>query len=144
MIESPFDQYKHNTITMFLEPILNTYYQTYQNVITFSDIPAGPIRPMVSTINSRKLSPFQTLPPSAIFSDSCIKVLCRYPGQVLAKSANCYMGAEDIPAVFSYLAANGYTIESDLTKMMNKSRVTIGGQMGNKRMICMITYSGVL
>jgi hypothetical protein len=54
------------------------------------------------------------------------------------------MGADDIPAVFSYLAANGYTIETDLTKMMNKSRVTIGGDMSNKRMICMITYSGVL
>jgi len=142
--ESPFDQYKHVTTTMFLEPILNTHYKIYQTVITFSDFPDGPIRPMVKPINTRKLSPFQSLPVSAIFSDTCTKVLCRYPGFSGSRNPNYYMGGEDIPAVFSYLSANGYTIDSDLTKMMNKSRVTIGGQSfrgGDKRMICMITYS---
>ena len=37
---SPFDNIS-NTICLFLEPILNTYYHTYQEVITLSDMPTG-------------------------------------------------------------------------------------------------------
>lgn len=144
-MESPFDQY-NNTIIMYLEPILNTYSKTYQQVITFSEIPSGPIHEMVATISSSKLSPFQTGP---FFGHRCIHVLCRYRGihnsGSSTKLADGFMGADDIPSVFSYLRANGYTIDTDMTKMMNKSRVTLGQSQssfsfsGERKMICIFT-----
>ena len=58
------------------------------------------------------------------------------------------MGADDIPYLFGYLAENGYTIQTDLTKMMNKSPVQIGGissrrVSGNREMICIVEQSKV-
>ena len=37
------------------------------------------------------------------------------------------MTTEDIPAVLSYLEANGYTIDTAMTTMLLKSHVGIGG-----------------
>jgi hypothetical protein len=50
---------------MYLEPVLNSYYKTYQNVITFSQCPVGPIKDMVTTMSPPKLSSFQTPPGSS-------------------------------------------------------------------------------
>ena len=76
-MESPFKS--STTITMYLEPYLNTYYQTYQNIITFSGIPSGPIAQMVATISSPKLSPFQISSPFQTNPYNCMYVLMRYP-----------------------------------------------------------------
>ena len=57
-----FDQYIGSTFTLFLEPILNTYTKTYQNVITLSDTPQGPLQDHVCLIRTEKLSPFQQEP----------------------------------------------------------------------------------
>lgn len=145
---SPFDKYKHNTITMYLEPILNTYYKTYQNVITFDSMPPGPISKMVCQVRMEKLSPFQSLTSSSPFlGQSCVHVLCRYPcsgsGSFSQKQSDYYMGKDDISSVFSYLRDNGYTIDTDLVKMMNKSRIDMGGVSdkrisGDRKLICII------
>jgi len=149
-MESPFAKHHANSsIVLYLEPILNTYYQTYQNVITLSDIPSGPLADLTTTISTPKLSPFQQAP---MFSNSrngsnCIIVLLRYPKEAMGgrpslKNLDYFMTADDIPSVFSYLQSNGYIIDTDLTKMLYKSRVTIGGVSdtrisGDRKMICM-------
>jgi hypothetical protein len=56
------------------------------------------------------------------------------------------MGADDIPSIFGYLRTQGYSIDNDLTKMMNTSRVEIGGVSemrfsGDRKMICMFYYN---
>jgi hypothetical protein len=56
------------------------------------------------------------------------------------------MGADDIPSIIGYLRTNGYSIDTETTKMMNKSRVLIGGVSdtrfsGDRKMICMFSYS---
>ena len=50
------------------------------------------------------------------------------------------MGRDDIPSVFAYLRANGYTIDTEITKMMNKSGL-MNGQTeqrlsGERQLIC--------
>ena len=150
---SPFDKYKHTTVSMYLEPILNTYYKTYQNVITFSSMPTGPISEMVCTISLTKLSPFQSLTMTAaspFLGQSCVHVLCRYPCKgesrnFSMKQSDYYMGKDDISSVFSYLRENGYTIDCDLVKMMNKSRIDMGGVSdqrvsGDRKLICICGY----
>ena len=147
---SPFDNIS-NTICLFLEPILNTYYHTYQEVITLSDMPTGPLSNMVSLIRTDKLSSFQNTPVGSpsMFSYGCNFVLCRYPcknGHISSmKNSNMFMFADDIPKVFSFLIANGYTIDTSITEMLNSSKNHIVGGVssikisGNKKMICMFS-----
>jgi hypothetical protein len=148
MSKSPFDTATTTTV-LYLEPILNSYYKTYQNVLTLSNIPNGPLKHMVSTINLPKVSEFQNMTSPFYQPFHCAYVLSRYDsrdsGKITMKNNDYFMGADDIPSVFSYLQTNGYTIDTSLTKMLHHSSVVIGGvsdkrPSGNRRMICMFTY----
>ena len=156
-MESPFypssNSMGSHSVTMYLEPILNSYFQTYHEIITLTTMPAGPIGDMVKMVSFPKLSPFQE---SSTYSrngrgGNCAYTLLRYPaktcgmGSSSIKNMDYYMTADDIPAIFSYLESNGYIIESGLTEMMNRSRVLMGGISetrfsGDRRMICIFSY----
>ena len=142
----PFNK-KSSTFVLYLEPILNTYFQAYQNVITISHIPEGPLSPLVYTINAAKLSPFQGASRYASpFYDrnNCTHVILRYPGENFSwKNSDMFMGKDDIPAVFSFLLENGYHINTDLTKMLFDSRIDMGGiadrrLSGDRKMIAIV------
>jgi hypothetical protein len=76
-------------------------------------------------------------------------VLLRYPKSTCGgsqKRADIFMGTDDIPSIFGYLRTHGYSIDNELTKMMNKSRLEIGGVSetrfsGDRKMICMFYYN---
>ena len=156
-MESPFAKHGQgsgSTFVLYLEPIMNSYFQTYQNVITLDRMPDGPLADMVTMVNLPKLSPFQE---AGIFSaagfgrgmgGSCVHVLLRYrksSGLFSWKNSDIFMGADDIPSVLGYLKANGYTIDTDLTKMMFKSRIEVGGVSdkrfsGDRKVICFVSY----
>ena len=40
---SPFDQASSSVIALYLEPMLNSYYKSYQDILTVSNVPAGPL-----------------------------------------------------------------------------------------------------
>jgi len=147
-MESPFKK-QNSTIVMYLEPFLNSYTKNYQNIITLSDMPDGSLANMVTMISSPKLSPFQYL-NNGNNVNNCIYVLLRYPKNTCGfggiKHPDFFMGADDIPSIFGYLRTNSYSIDIETTKMMNKSRVLIGGVSdtrfsGDRKMICMFSYS---
>jgi hypothetical protein len=145
---SPFAK-ENNTFVLYLEPMLNSFTKTYQNVITVGAMPPGPIADMVIPMSMPKLSEFQE---AGVFSNSmgthgnCTLILSRYP-KGAGKSADSFMTADDIPSVFSYLLSNGYHIDSALTKLLVKSP-SIGNGLsdsrfsGYRRLIAMISYSG--
>jgi hypothetical protein len=150
-MESPFA--KSNTIVFYLEPILNTYYKSYQNIITLNTMPPGPLANLVSYMSAPKLSAYQQF---GVFSSptaapgNCVHVLLRYPKNGVNqrpsfKNVDYFMTAEDIPSVLSYLVENGYTIESDLSKILHRSNIGFGGVSqsrlsGNRKMICIASY----
>ena len=154
--ESPFEKYNNKTFVLYLEPLLNTYYQSYQNVITLNHLPTGPLAEMVVQIDMPKLSSFQSAAAyaSPFYNGSnCRWVLLRYPKTVIGgvgsgafKNADSFMGADDIPAVLGYLIEHGYKVDTSLSKMLYQSRVEIGGVSdrqlsGDRKMIAMITLS---
>ena len=151
-MESPFAKHGQgsgSTFVLYLEPILNSYFQTYQNVITLDRMPDGPLADMVTVVDLPKLSPFQDAGNGfgRGVGGSCIHVLLRYrktSGLFSWKNSDIFMGADDIPSVLGYLKANGYTIDTDLTKMMFKSRVEVGGVSdkrfsGDRKVICFVS-----
>jgi hypothetical protein len=141
------------SFVLYLEPLLNTYYKSYQNVMTLNCLPPGPLQDMVVMIDMPKLSPFQSAAAyaSPFYSgNNCVYVLLRYPksniggvGSGAFKNADAFMGVDDIPAVFSYLQMNGYSVDTSLTKMLYQSRVEVGGLSerrlsGDRKMIAMV------
>ena len=141
MPESPFASSTSSTI-LYLEPVLNTYSQNYQNILTLSAMPAGALQYLVSSINVPKLSQFS----NNTGSSTCIYVLGRYlvsdSGKPTMNNPDSFMYADDIPAVLSYLQSNGYTVDTALTTMLQKSEVRIGSGSdggGSRKMICMFS-----
>lgn len=156
-MESPFDNPANKTVALYLEPMLNSYYKSYQDILTLSDMPAGPLQQMVARINVPKLSEFQSLsafsPPPASrssYSTTCLLALCRYPTDRAHSTAKCgdyYMYAGDVPNVYGYLESNGYRILDGLTTMTYRGPVDIAtaqpnGFHGRRRLICMFRYVG--
>ena len=140
-VESPFDKYAgKKSVILYLEPVLNTYYQQYVNILTLSGLPSGPLRELVYTIQTPRLSPFQQC--DWMSCDSCIFVLGRYPGvKPTMNHMNTFMTSDDIPSVISYLREHGYIVDTNITEMLQKSGV-IGGSSpcrGNRKMICMFS-----
>ena len=146
-MESPFSKHHQSTVVLYVEPYLNNYYKQYQQIITLSGMPTGPLAEMVSLIPMTKLSQFQS---SSVFSNgqNCTYVLLRYQkhqcGNGSFKNMDCFMTVDDIPSVFSYLQENGYIIDTSMTKMLQNSKVDIGGisekrLSGNQKMVCLIS-----
>jgi hypothetical protein len=142
--ESPFSS-SSGSVVLYLEPVLNSYFKSYQNILTVSSVPSGPLKNMVSRIKFPKLSEFSTFSSFSPASIECgTYVLGRYTSSINMSNSDAFMYADDIPSVLSYLQTNGYTIDTSLTTMLQKSEVRIGGNTGaygNRRMVCMFTYN---
>lgn len=135
-MESPF--YGQNSvIVMWTEPYLNTYYKSYQNIITFSAMPSGPISDMVVPMKTPRLSVFQA--PGPFYSNpfNCTYALLRYPkNQVVGvKQSDYFMCADDIPAVFSYLVSHGYQITT-MSNYYGLGGVSESKLSGHRKYIC--------
>jgi hypothetical protein len=147
-MESPFysANTNTNTVILYIEPILNTYYQNYMNILTVSNVPAGPLSNMIFPIKVEKLSPFQYLPVgSSCPFPQCPLAIGKYPTKPTMNNTDTFMTAEDIPALFSYLEKNGYIIDRSLTHILIDSKINIGGAStcrysGNRQMVCMFSY----
>jgi hypothetical protein len=142
MPESPFEASYGSSVILYLEPFLNTYLGEYMNILTVSDVPTGPLRDLVAHIRSEKLSPFTVCSP--FDSESCKFVVSRYPRK--KPSMNCvdgFMMAKDIPSVLSYLQTHGYKVDTDMTKIIQRSGVSVGDVCGNsnRKMICLFSYT---
>lgn len=140
-MESPFENNK--TIAFYLEPILNPHTQVYQNIITLSTMPDGPLESMVTRQSFPKLSPFKQ--PNQTMRDQCVYALLRYPKETMSwngKSRENFMNGEDVPSLFSYLSSNGYTVESDLTRLMFDSNLKNTGNESQRyrKLICYATF----
>jgi hypothetical protein len=150
-MESPFAK-SNGSFVLYLEPVLNTYYKTYQSIITLNTMPSGPLADLVTAINMPKLSPFQEFgqfsTPNFGRGGGCTYVLLRYPKSAcgisgnIGKNIDMFMGADDIPSVLAYLNSHGYKVDVSLSKMLFKSRINVGGVSetrlsGDRKMICM-------
>lgn len=155
-MESPFDQMSSKTCTLYLEPTLNSHYKTYQNILTVSNIPDGPLADLIQPVSFPKLSPFQSMsafspPPVSrtAYSQMCSLTLCRYPksSQMASiKYADNFMYAGDIPNVIGYLESAGYKIMADVTNMAYRGPVdfasSLPGTYNKRQLIFMFRYEG--
>ena len=151
-MESPFDNMNSKTCTLYLEPMLNSYYKSYQNILTVSNLPDGPLANLIQRIHSPKLSPFQSMsafsqPPlsRSAYSQICMLALSRYP-VANVKNVDNFMYAGDIPNVVGYLESNGYRIMTDITHLAYRGRIDYGSPLpdrfNRRQLVFMFKYEG--
>jgi hypothetical protein len=155
-MESPFDSVNSSVVAIYLEPVLNPFYRCYQDILTVSNMPAGPLAQMVARIGVPKLSEFQSAsafspPPTArsAYSRTCLFALCRYPVNQVhpnpnQKRGDAYMYASDVPNVFGYLESNGYRIMEHLTEITRNGfgEASPVEFRGRRRLVCVFKYEG--
>lgn len=97
-----------DTNVLSLETILDQKTKTYKKVLTLDKTPTGALSKLVKTIRTPKLSEFQY---DIIEPSRCTNVLI---------NNNEYMTMKDIPYIYAFLKKNGYTIDTEFTKMMKQ------------------------
>ena len=107
---------------------LDQQNQCYKKVIVITPPPTDPALIAITKLFNRvKLSPFKEQSPC------CPKNNCLYI--VMNPNSCCceMLCVTDLVILFNYLVANGFTINTDITKIMFKSDVQL------KNLICFIT-----
>lgn len=140
---------KKQIVTLFLQPILDSFSKSYYNVITLSDKPNGPLALYTRHLSFPKLSEFQ----ENNFRNQCLIVLLKTmlshsqshfshshsqshsSNAYSSHSHSCkYLGIDDISDVFSFLVSNGYVIEEELTHITSQFN-------DSRRVICVFSYT---
>lgn len=109
--------------SIYLEPILENCSNEYKNVLTINKLPNGPLSNLVTQVNTKKLSSFKS------YNSPCN---CKYIFHKI--DSQFYMDEDDILDLFSFCIENGYTINKDITKILNTANIVTD----NKRLICII------
>jgi hypothetical protein len=123
---SPFQQI--SSYTLSIEPYLNTFTKQYENIIVIDKMPKGPLAELVSHVKSPRLSPF-TEP----HTNNC----CKYAIRRHYNRENNFLTSDDVPSLLSYLSTNGYTINTEITKIVQKTN------LNKKKFVCVFYYSEV-
>jgi hypothetical protein len=127
-------QYEAKTFALFSQPYLDTYNQCYKNIVVINLFPKGPLAEFVKFVKFPPLSKFKESTPGSLIKD------CGYALHSFGRNENELMVVDEIPDLISYLASNGYTIDTNITKMFNGSDIQFNTNEGNK-LICFITYN---
>ena len=100
-------------------PFYLSIQECYTKVLTLDRMPAAgsPLNSIVKRVTIPKLSPFQQATACNPI-DRCGNVLIK-PGC----SCTDYATEADIPLIFSFLAQNGYKIDTSITQMLNQGNV---------------------
>lgn len=114
-----------------VEPYLNQYQKQYQNILVINQMPTGPLAERTVRINPPKLSPFT----ESSTSHHCGQ--CIYAIRHNCPSAHHeYATLEDVPETLIYLVSNGYKIDHDTTRLLQRTPMA-------KRIICVFTATTI-
>ena len=129
------------TFTITSSPYYDRCSQQYQNILMLNVEPDGPLRAFVRRLRLPRLTPYQT----DRLEETCGLVLTNFLNNNQNyynnnnKNNNWLMTPNDIPDLYSFLTANGYQIDTQLTNMMNQSQVKL---TPGKQIVCLATYFG--
>ena len=109
-------------------PYYDSIKQEYRNILMLNKMPTGPLASIVKNVTLNKLSPFD------VTSNTCPRPNCVI-GIKKINDCNELMCIDDLPNLFEYLMNNGYTIDTSITKVLQKTKVKMWGEL-----ICAIQY----
>jgi len=142
-------KYPNKTVSVFIQPYLDTINQEYKNIVVLNMIPQGPLEKITVRLKFPLLSEFKT--PSSYntcSSRNCgyaLRSLCDYDGngygaQWYTGNTQNLMVADEVPNLISFLTENGYTIDTRITDTLNLSDVRFNTGLSRKLLFVM-TYT---
>jgi len=140
----------YNTISLFSQPYYDPCSQCYYNIVTMNLPPRGPLLKLTRRVKLYPLSHFKS-PGNCTRVQTCGLGLRSLRGLADFNFGNNYnnnyscsefMTVDEVPDLFSFLLANGYTIDTRITNMMNQSSIRYKTNNSNE-LIALITYSGI-
>ena len=105
-------------VTVYSEPYHDRINNVYVRILTVDNIPDGAIKPFIKPLNMQPLSPFYN---RSVYDDpfQCTYALVK---SVQPNKHNMpFFFERDVPSLIAFLKQNGYTIDMDLFKIVNKS-----------------------
>ena len=124
------NQIYSNTFTIQIMPYFDRFNKCYKNILTFNQIPNGPLGRLVRRIQYPKLSKFQQDSPCYKYPH-CIYTL-------IDCENDCSPIGDKIQNLTSFLLSNGYQIETQITNMLQNSQV----KFSNNKLVLTATYYG--
>ena len=141
----------YNTISLFSQPYYDPCSQCYLNIVTMNLPPRGPLHKLTRRIKIYPLSEFKE-PSNCTRLQTCglglrsLRFLNVFGGFGVSgnnsQSCSDLMSVDEIPDLFTFLLANGYTIDTRITKMMNQSSIRYNTNNSNE-LIALITYQPI-
>ena len=128
------------TYTLSIQPYYDAYLQCYKNVISINIFPDGPLGALVHKTKLYPLSHFKTPGPCNPLQ-KCGLILHSVGNECNGCCKGNLMTAFEIPNLFSFLLANGYKIDTSLTKMMSENGIV---PTSESKILCFISYSPYL
>ena len=105
-----------STYSMLSRPYYNSSHQCYQKVISVYPAPKGNLATICKRVAFQKLSPFEE-PACGEKAETCGYLL-------MDPQDKCeYATLDDLPNIFTWLAMNGYTVDTSITNMLSNSDV---------------------
>jgi hypothetical protein len=108
-------------------PFYDIRQQQYTKILCVNTAPTGPLAARVQLIRPPRLSGLCD-PNNA---GRCIHAIMR-----TSCTPADYMSPDDLPELFAFLATNGYTVDTGLTKLAAKHQSSTAGAL-----VCIITYN---
>lgn len=113
------------TYTLSVEPYLDQYNKCYRKIVTINTNPIGPLSKYISRVNPPRLSPFKEN-TICCSKSNCIFAINNINPNSCSKDFMC---VDSIPELFGFLTSNGYTIDTNLTKIMQKSNIKLSNDL---------------
>jgi hypothetical protein len=114
------------TFTITQQAYLDQINKCYRNILVVNLHPQGPLSAFVRQLHFPKLSPYQVDSPCCPIPKCGMAI-------VSLTDPEEWMCPEEIPELISYLLANGYQMETQITSMLNYN---------SKKTMYTITYYG--
>ena len=130
------------TISLFSQPYLDTYNQCYKNIVVVNLKPQGPLADLVRFVKFPPLSEFKQPGPCSPLKD-CGYAIMSLDGcnAGCGKFGSDLMVVDEVPNLIAFLMANGYTVDTSITKMFNASDIKFSN-FNTSKLIAFITYKG--
>jgi len=129
--------YNATTFTITSRPYYDEYRQNYKNILMLNIEPPGPLRRFVrrihNTLRNRNIDYNYGYDYDFPKCGLALTSFRRY-----GFNNNCadYMTPEEIPDLLSFLLANGYHLDTQITNMLNQSEV----KFANGKLVFTVTY----
>ena len=132
------------TFTIISQPYYDQYCKQYQNILMVNVVPDGPLGHLIRRIQLPRLykegSNYNGVDGCGLAITNIFLNSFSHSFSNSKYGKNGLLTPNEIPDLYSFLTANGYQIETQLTNMMNQSAVKL---TPGKQIVCSATYYGL-